>query len=155
MKRFFFFGLLVSLACGVMAGNQAKTRIGSLNITKVVNPALMDIVPNTLQYVDATGNQAINASERGKLVFRVYNQGTGNGLGCVVRVTAKGSTAGITVQNNHPLPAISANDVLAVELSITSNMHTVDGQIELTVQVEEPNGYSSIPQTITIDTRAY
>ncbi len=39
MKRFFFLGVLLSLTLSLLADNQTKTRIGSLNIVKDIEPA--------------------------------------------------------------------------------------------------------------------
>ncbi len=155
MKRFFFLGVLLSLTLGLLADNQTKTRIGSLNIVKEVKPAILDIVPNSIRFVDATGNQAIDASEASKLVFQISNHGTGDGYGCVARVSATGTLSGITVQKSQSLAVIPVNSIQKVEVPIQSNMNTADGQIELTFQVDEPNGFGTPPQKITIDTRAF
>ncbi len=155
MKRIYFLLVVLSLAVVVMADNETTTRMGSVNIVKEIKPAILDIVPNSLQFVDATGNHAIDASETSKLIFQVANHGTGDGYGCVARVTATGATSGISVKNSQSLSVIPVNGMQTVEIPITSDMNTADGTLELTFQVDEPNGFGTPPNKITINTRAF
>ncbi len=155
MKRIYFLLTILSFAVVVMADNETTTRMGSVNIVKEIKPAILDIVPKSIQFVDATGNHAIDASEKSKLIFQVANHGTGDGYGCVARVTATGATAGISVQKSQSLNVIPVNGMQTVEIPITSDMNTANGQIELTFQVDEPNGFGTPPSKITIDTRAF
>ncbi len=154
MKRFFFLPVLL-LPIMVMGQSVITSNMGSVNIVKEIKPAILDIVPNSIQFVDASDNNAIDATEANKLVFKIHNKGTGDGYGCVARVTVTGTTSGISVQNNQPLSVIPINGIQTIEVPITSDMNTTDGQIELTLQVDEPNGFGTIPHKITIDTRAF
>ncbi len=154
MKRFFFLPVLL-LPIVVMGQSVITSNMGSVNIVKEIKPAILDIVPNSIQFVDVSDNNAIDATEANKLVFKVHNKGTGDGYGCVARVTVTGTTSGISVQNNQPLSVIPINGIQTIEVPITSDMNTADGQIELTLQVDEPNGFGTIPHKINIDTRAF
>ncbi len=153
MKRFFFLPVLL-LPIVVMAQNKAASKAGSVSIVKEVIPANLSIVPNSVQFVDATGNQAIDATEVCKLVFQVTNTGMGAGYGCVAKITGTGSMNGISLVNQR-INVIPVNSTQTIEIPITADVNTVDGQVELTVQVDEPNGFGTDPITLAVNTRAF
>ncbi len=166
MKRISFLISFLLCAFVLVAQNQAKSKVGTANVVKKVESivvpvssdiklAILDIVPESVDFVDGNGNKAIDASEQGKLVFQVVNSGTSDGVGCVAYVTATGKTSGIAVQTSKVLDVIPMNVVRVIEMPIASTMETEDGQIELTFQVDEPNGFGTPPHKITIDTRAF
>ncbi len=154
MKRFYLIIALLPITIGLMAQNKAQSKPGSLNIVKEVKPAILEIVPGSVQFVDATGNNAIDAQEQCKLVFDVKNSGLGDGYGCAVKVTTNGTTAGITCSGKK-LNTILTNSTQRVEIPISSSMYTADGRMNLIFQVDEPNGFGTDPQEITIATRAF
>ena len=114
----------------------------------------LDIVPNSLAFVDPTSNNAVRANGNYKIRFQLRNSGKGAGLNCKVKVTTKGSTAGVTVQDK-ALSAVNAGETMTVEVPVTSNVNTQDGQIEFAIAVDEPNGFGTDPQYLTVNTRAF
>ncbi len=153
MKRFFFLPVLL-LPIMVMAQNKAASKAGSVSIVKEVIPANLSIVPNSVQFVDATGNQAIDATETCKVVFQVTNTGVGAGYGCVAKITGTGAMNGISLANQR-INVIPVNSTQTIEIPIRADVNTVDGQVELTVQVDEPNGFGTDPITLAVNTRAF
>ncbi len=154
MKRIFSILVLLSFVFGIFAQMQGKSRIGSVNVAHEVVPAVLDIIPTSIRFVDATGNRAIDASEHSKLIFQVTNRGAGVGYGCVARVTVSGTTTGIVVKDV-PVKVIPANGIQIVEIPILSDKTTENGRIDLIFRVEEPNGFGSSPYKISIDTRGF
>ncbi len=154
MKRIFFFLVLLPFAVGMLAQNQGKSRVGSANVAHEIKPAVLDIIPSSIKFVDATGNRAIDASEDCKLIFQVMNRGAGAGYGCIARATAAGTTTDISVQDQ-PIGVIPINGTQTIELPIISGKHTENGRIEIVFRVDEPNGFGSSPYKISIDTRGF
>lgn len=118
-------------------------------IEKEVVPAVLNIVPGTLQFVDQDNNNVIDANETCKIRFQISNTGRGDGYGCVARTTATGNTQGISISDIH-LPVIPAGAKQWVEIPISSNAYTQTGEVALNIVVDEPNGFGtdSIPATI-------
>ncbi|MGM9818233.1 MAG: caspase family protein [Paludibacteraceae bacterium] len=120
-------------------------------IEKEVVPAVLNIVPNTLEFVDEDNNNVIDANERCKIRFQISNTGRGDGRGCVARITSSGDMQGISISDVH-LPTVLAGSKQLVEIPITANAYTKTGQIELNIVVNEPNGFDTEQIQYTIGT---
>ncbi len=155
MKRVCFVLAFLPIAIGLMAQREAVSKPGAVRILKEVKPAILEIVPGSVEFIDATGNKAIDASETCKVVFKVANSGTGDGYGCVARLMGVGTTDGLAFSSTQNLSVIPVHGIQTVEFPIRANMNTVNGRVELTVQVDEPNGFGTDPITLAVNTRAF
>ncbi len=120
-------------------------------IEKEVVPAVLNIVPGTLQFVDQDNNNVIDANETCKIRFQISNTGRGDGYGCVARTTATGNTQGISISDIQ-LPVIPAGAKQWVEIPISSNAYTQTGEVALSIIVNEPNGFDTEQIKSTIGT---
>ncbi len=112
------------------------------NIQKEVVPAVLSVVPRTLQFVDEDDNGVIDANEQCKVRFQIVNQGRGDGSGCVAQVDASGTTQGVTIKDVQ-LPRIPAGGKYWVEIPIKASANTVTGDLSLNIVVSEPNGFGT------------
>lgn len=126
----------------------------SFRIAKEVKPAVLNYIPGSLKFVEVGGNNAIDANETAKIEFQIKNTGTGDGVGCVAEISAEGNTNGLTYKSQN-LPAIAVGETQTVVIPISSNMNTVDGSVEFTVNVTEPNGFGTEPVQISVNTRKF
>lgn len=115
-------------------------------------PPILNLVAGSLRFIDQTGNQAIDADETCKIVFKVSNTGKGTGHGCVARVRTM--ARGITVADRK-LPAIAAGQTLSVEVPVTASTSLADGKADFNISVYEPNGFGCDPTTLTVATNAF
>jgi hypothetical protein len=120
-------------------------------IEKEVVPAVLNIVPGTLHFVDQDNNNVIDANETCKIRFQISNTGRGDGYGCVARTTATGNTQGISISDIQ-LPVIPAGAKQWVEIPISSNAYTQTGEVALSIIVNEPNGFDTEQIKSTIGT---
>ena len=153
MKKIFALFVASILALGLLAQTYQSKRSNTIkvNIQKETIPALLNIVPGTWQFIDQNGNRVVDANEHCKIRFMIVNEGRGDGYGCVVRVTAKGSTQGITFKNI-TLPLIPTKQKYMVEIPIIADANTITGEMELNIYVDEPNGFGTEPIQSTIGT---
>lgn len=155
MKKTFILLITVFSAIPLMAQQGAGVSpVGSLNIRKVVVPANINVVENSIQFVDATGNNAIDANERCKILFEVENTGRGDGIGCEVEIRATGTTQAVTVQKQR-LPDIPAGSRQRVEIPVTAGFDTKNGQVDFAFEVTEPNGFGTDIMQMTVQTKAF
>ncbi len=115
-------------------------------------PPLLNIVPGSIQFADASGNRAIDANEACKIVFKVSNTGKGAGLNCIAKVST--GAAGVNVSNKK-LPNIPSGAVIDVEIPVTSSMETVNGEAIFNIEVYEPNGFGCDPVKLAVQAHAY
>ena len=111
-------------------------------IEKEVVPAVLNVVPGTLQFVDQDYNNVIDANEKCQIRFQIVNSGRGDGYGCVARTTFIGNTQGIAI-SDVPLPVIPAGSKQWVNIPIAANAFTQTGEIALNIIVDEPNGFAT------------
>lgn len=150
------FWLLTSLctAASLNAQNAGTSRPISVNIVKEVNPANINIVESSLEFMDKTGNKAIDANEACTIRFEVSNTGRGDGIGCKAMVKMSGTTSGLTAQSVS-LPTIIAGGKQTVTIPVTANMKTQDGIVNFTIEVTEPQGFGSDPIELAVATRSF
>ena len=120
-------------------------------IVKEIIPAVLDVIPGTLEFVDQDNNNVIDANETCKIRFQISNTGRGEGYGCVARTTFTGTTQGVSISDVN-LPIIPVGGKQWVEVPIRTNSFTQTGEIALTIVVDEPNGFGTDPIKSTIGT---
>ncbi len=149
-------GLFIAVApVPVLAQSEGISPVYSFSIKRKVEPPILDLVPGSLRFEDADGNNAINADEACAIVFDVRNTGPGDGLGLKVRLTATGSTAGLAHAPLQPVDNVPKGAVRTFRIPVRAGRNTVDGKAAFTLEVEEPNGFNTDPFTIEVDTRRF
>ena len=117
-------------------------------------PALLTIVDGSLLFSEPSGNNAIDAEELCSVSFKVQNTGQGAARNCMVKMRSTGTTGGLTV-TNQPIGTINAGETKQVTIPITASHSTEDGEVSLSIQVDEPNGFGTDPIQLTAPTRAF
>lgn len=152
MKRILMICLLCPAMMAMAQSNVSKPK--AFNVVKEVKPPILDIVPGSLQFVDASGNNAIDANETCYIKFRINNSGMGDGYSCRAVVKATGTTNDISCSNVN-LNVLKMGTTTDVSIPVRTGMNTADGTVQFTVQVDEPNGFGTDPQYISVNTRAF
>lgn len=144
--------MLCSILCTTMLFAQSNISAPmDFYIVKEIIPAVLDIVPNTIQFIDQDKNNIIDANENCMVKFQIVNNGCGYGYGCVARVAMSGTTQGITISDVQ-LPMIPSGSKYWVEIPITASVATQTGNLMLSIMVDEPNGYGTEEIKSTIGT---
>lgn len=151
MNRSVLFLLLLLLSSTTMVAQSNVSAPMNFHIEREVLPPVLSVVPGSLEFVDADGNNVVDANETCKIRFAITNTGRGDGYGCVVRVTATGSTQGVEIKDM-PLPTILMGTRQMVELPIIANAYTETGDMMLDIYVEEPHGFGTEHIKSTIGT---
>lgn len=116
----------------------------SFHIEKEVIPPSLIIVPNSQKFVDQDQNGVIDANEKCAIRFELQNNGKGDAYGCIAHMVATGTTQGLVIDDIH-LPVIEHGTSKIIEIPIQSTAGTKTGEIQFTIEVEEPNGYGPDP----------
>ncbi len=156
MKKIYFLLTMIGLSFCIghcLAQSEATSPRMSFNITKEVKPPLWEIV-EAPYFLDADGNRAIDANENCKIVMKLKNIGMGDGLGLTAKISATGTTNGISFYDQK-IHTIKVNSTATVEFPITTNMKTADGVAEFTVYVDEPLGFNTDPYKLKVQTRKF
>lgn len=153
MKKTFLL-VIANLMFATMMGQSNVSPVRGFHIVKEVRPPVLDIVPGSVQFVDATGNNAIDANERCKIRMQVSNTGMGDAYGCTAVIEASGTRQGLNFENKK-ISLIKKDETQIVEFPIVADMSTVDGNVEFLVRIDEPNGFGTDAVKLSVDTRKF
>lgn len=123
-------------------------------IAKEVKPPVLNIDRMSMVFEDPSGNNAIDANEFCKIRFDVTNTGTGDGMGCMAKITAQGTTDDVQF-TNVMVNTIPVGKTVPVEIPITSGMNTKDGNIVFSIELTEQQGFGVDPIHLTVNTRKF
>ena len=152
MKKVFTFLCLV-LALQVSAQSN-KSNVFSVNIQKEVKPAILELVPGSVTFIEPSGNNAIDANESCKIQLQIKNIGTGDGYNCVARVASEGSITGIKCGNIN-LPVIPVGRTMTVDIPVNAAMNTITGTVNFKIAVDEPMGFGTETIELNVGTRKF
>lgn len=155
MKNLLLFLFSICFVNAMFSQTEAVSPTYTFSIKKKVEPPILDFVAGSLQFKDADGNNAINANEQCSIEFQLQNTGTGDGLNLKALVKVVGSISGITLATSTPLTVCGKGKSVSYSLPISSNMNTVDGKIEISIDIDEPNGFNPPIVNLEIDTKKF
>lgn len=154
MNKFTFLTFLLLIFSNLLwAQTEGKSQKISLNIAKEVKPPIFEIVSNVSLH-EPSGNNAIDANENCSIIMTVKNVGIGDGVGLTAIITATGTTSGLKF-NKFTLPNIKVNETKTIEFPIYADMNTMDGSVEFIVKIDEPLGFGTENQFITVQTKKF
>lgn len=154
MAKFFICTFLFLISSALFSQNNGISKAYSFDIRKKIEPPLLAI--EGLRFIDEDGNKAINANENCKIEFKLINTGKGDALNIKALVNATGNTEGISFlksQNLSKIDKLGGSQVFLIE--IKSDFKTTDGNIEFTLEIEEPNGFNTDKINIKVATRKF
>lgn len=156
MKKLFFVILVAVLSVGgVQAQNKGFSKVKAVRMVKKIVPPLLDVVQGSLEFVEPSGNRAIDANEECLIRYRVVNNGRGDGVGCRAALAVSGTKDGIQFTQSKSLPTIGVGEEICVEFPVSAGMWTVDGSVDLRLSLDEPNGFGPSPMSMSLPTRAF
>lgn len=118
------------------------------------NLPLLTVESGSVSFTDASGNNRIDAAEQCSVQFVIKNSGKGDATNCEARVALRGSKDGISVEKVK-LPVIQAGKTVDVSIPIISNINTQNGNVIISIEIYEPNGFGIAPFDLTVATKAY
>ena len=155
MKKIFFIAFSIGLAFAVHAQTEAISPVYRFNIKKKVVPPILTLETASIRLVDEDGNGILNANEKVQLIFKVKNSGEGDGLNLQLKLNTTGSTQGLECPKSKSLTAIMAHQSAEYKVEWTTSMNTVDGVVNVTLEIEEPNGFNTDAVQMEIKTQKF
>ena len=154
MAKFFIFTVLFLISSALFSQSNGISKAYSFDIRKKIEPPILAI--EGLRFIDEDGNKAINANENCKIEFKLINTGKGDALNIKALVNATGNTEGISFlksQNLFKVDKLGGSQTFLIE--IKSDFKTTDGNIEFTLEIDEPNGFNTDKINIKVATRKF
>ena len=154
MAKFFICTVLFLISSALFSQNNGISKAYSFDIRKKIEPPILAI--EGLRFIDEDGNKAINANENCKIEFKLINTGKGDALNIKALINATGNTEGISFlksQNLFKVDKLGGSQTFLIE--IKSDFKTTDGNIEFTLEIDEPNGFNTDKINIKVATRKF
>ena len=154
MAKFFIFTVLFLISSALFSQSNGISKAYSFDIRKKIEPPLLAI--EGLRFIDEDGNNAINANENCKIEFKLINTGKGDALNIKALFNATGNTDGIYFlksQNLFKVDKLGGSQTFLIK--IKSDFKTTDGNIEFTLEIDEPNGFNTDKINIKVATRKF
>jgi hypothetical protein len=107
----------------------------------------------SVAFIDNDGNYTIDASESCKVRFTLNNKGKGDAAN-ITATLKSGPNDGLNLNVKQQLALLAAGRSYEYEVSFKSDINTIDGNAQLLLEVEEPNGINSNIIPIDIVTRS-
>lgn len=127
-----------------------------VNITKdPPKPPYLEIVPGSLEFIDADGNRIIDANEQTTIRFQLRNSGMGEGLNLMAKVEEKTGAKGLSFSQSKNLGTLQIDKTIVVDIPVSAGMNTGDVTASFSIAIDEANGFGTDPVLIDIPTRAF
>lgn len=155
MKRaLLFVVVLFAFVLSSSAQQSGKSPVGSLHIGKQIRPPVF-VVNGKPVFKDKDNNMAIDANEECQIVLSVTNNGYGpaQGLKAVMNIT--GDNNGLHYTASKQIPDIKVGETREITFPISTDINTVDGQVEVELKITEPHTGGIQPQYVVLETRAF
>lgn len=141
--------------------NYAKSGSFSINKDNIAiddfnpsTPPIIQIVANSVRFVDPSGNNAIDAGEKCYIKFKVTNKGKGAASRCVANILSADPIMGLTL-GSVDLPTLQAGKTTEIQIPICSDLNLKNGKADLVIQVNEPHGLGSDPIQLAVATKQF
>lgn len=117
-------------------------------------PPLLELVSNSVQFIDPNKNNAIDAGEECVIELDVINRGSGYARNCVASVLSADVNKGLILKPK-PIKAIAPGEKQSVSLVVGGDLTLETGKVDLVLQINEPHGLGSSPINISISTKHF
>ena len=152
-EKYILTGLLLLLS-GLSYSQTNISKPKNFYIAKELKPPVLNIDRLSIVFDEPSGNNVIDANESCKIKFEVKNSGLGDGMGCVAKVSAHGTTDDISYSDVQ-INTIPPGTTIPVELPVNAGMETRDGNVVFTIQLTEAQGFSPEPIQLAVNTRKF
>jgi hypothetical protein len=153
--KIFIIAVLLLVYSPFWSQTYSDSPVYSFRIRQKVEPPILSIEEGSLRFVDANGNNAIDALEECAIQFRLRNTGKGDGINLKATLTTASKASGVSYPATQALEILKAGASNNYSLRVNSDINTTDGMLRLKLEVEEPNGFNADPVELEISTLAF
>lgn len=118
----------------------------------MVRPPILDV--QSMSFHDTNGNNAIDAQEECRVEMVLRNSGFGDAKGLKAVLTASGAAKDIQC-GSFDIPDIGVGETATIAVPVIAGMDIMDGIVDLAVKIDEPDGFGTDDQIISVSTRSF
>lgn len=106
-------------------------------------------------FTDVNGNNKIDAGETTTISFDLSNSGKGTGTGLSLMIEEINKINGLEFVKPAQLPDLKYQESKHFDIPVTGSLDLLNGTASFRIIVKEPNGFSSDPLEVEIETQAF
>jgi hypothetical protein len=125
-----------------------------VNIQKDTKPAILQWVEGSVEFIDPSGNNIVDADEECFIRFSVKNTGMADAYNCIAKIETIGAAVGINCKNVS-VPKIAMGETCTVDLPISASHNTQDGQVSFRISMYEPMGFGTSTKELVVTTHHF
>ncbi len=136
--------LCVLIAMPAYAGKKLRLRVN-------ISPKPPNLTAK-VKFTEPSGNRALDAGEKGKLIVTVSNSGPGDAFGVMLSLKPEGNTSGLSYARTVKIGTTPAGKIIKTRLDLLSTGSLSDGQASLILSVSESGGFDADSVRIAFST---
>lgn len=114
-----------------------------------------DLYIKNLEFIESSGNNALDGLEEGYLKFEIYNKGRGNAEDISVNVTPLSSSKHINYKAKLKIDSIPSKQDKKVLIPISADFNVSNLEREFRIDVTESRGFDAKPLSLKFETQRY
>lgn len=134
----------------VITGRSSSVYVNIIQETAIIPPQLQ---ADNISFVDADGNNFINANENARIIFVLKNTGEGPALNLEARITEKNRVPGLTYQPK-TIGSLQPGEIRSIEIPVSSSVNTSNSTASFNISINEANKFGIDLPPIILETRA-
>lgn len=130
-----------------------KSGTVSINIKKKKLPPLLTV--SDIKFVDANGNDRIDAMEDCSIQFKISNTGKGPAMNMLMNVVNQSDVKGLTFTSSTKLVTINTGSQQVISVPIKGAMDLTTGKAVIKISFDEPLGFPPDEIVMNINTKSF
>ncbi|HNQ44012.1 MAG TPA: hypothetical protein PKI59_06255, partial [Candidatus Cloacimonadota bacterium] len=130
-----------------------RTLLGLKSIDAPPTISRPPVLTASISLSEPSGNQILDALEKGNIRLKVANSGEGTAEGLTVKLTPQ-LLKGLSYSNAY-IAEIQAGKSIEIDIPLEAYIEVEDGTHTLAISFEEANGFPPNPLNLTFETRAF
>ena len=137
-------------------GHSAKTSITIPTQALFVKPLYPpDLIVEDIQFIEPSGNKALDAYESGEIQFTLKNPGRGKAQNIHITLSPLSSSEGIEYSSSHIIELLGSKEEKEVSFNLKGEPLIKTVSRKFRVQITEEFGFDANPFNISFETKAY
>lgn len=112
-----------------------------------------DLIVSSIKFAEPSGNNLLDAQERGEIIFTLKNQGKGRAVGVAVKTFNLQGGEGLVIAKSKKIGEIYSKSSKRVTIPIVGTKKTQDGMAKLRIEIKESYGFDADPFTLSFGTK--
>lgn len=114
-----------------------------------------DLFVDNLKFTETSGNNALDALEKGKISFDIINKGRGDANDIEIRILPINSSNNLDYESSGSIKYLPTRKKKLIEIPVSADINVQTLTRKFRIEVSEVHGFDADPAIISFDTEAF